>query len=451
MAEPGPTPRPGLLRAVLVLVSGTALAHGLTALALPVLSRLYTPADFGLLAVFSGTLSIIAVASCLRYDVAVPMPEHDDDAQHLVALSLACACLVALVLAVAVVVAPDRIAQALGQPALAPYLLLLPLGVLAAGAYSALQSWQIRLKRFGPLSRVRVAQSAASAGTQIGLGSLGAGPVGLLVGYVMNSGVACLALGGDLLRARHRLRLSRIRELAREYVRFPKYSTIEALANSAAIQLPIILIAALAAPAEAGHLSMAIYVMQVPMALIGTAIGQVFLSRAAEEHRAGQLAMFTVGVLRGLTKAGLGPIIAAGLLAPGVFGLVLGPAWSRSGEMVAAMVPWFALQFLASPISMALHVTGHQRRAFLLQAASLLVRVGAVLAAARVAPGWITEAYAASGAVVYLFYLVLVMVSAGVPLRLSSVGDRQGVLVTLAWTAAAAALAALISTLGGGR
>lgn len=448
MVEPQATPRGGLLRAVVVLVSGTALAHGLSALALPVLSRLYTPADFGLLAVFSGALSIIAVASCLRYDVAVPLPEKDDDAQHLVALSLTCACAVALLLAVVIGAAPERIAAALGQPALAGYLLLLPVGVLAAGGYSALQSWHIRCKRFGLLSRARVAQSAASAGTQIGLGSLGAGPVGLLVGYVMNSGVACLSLGGDLLRARAQLRLSRMLELAREYVRFPKYSTIEALANSAAIQLPIILIAALAEPAEAGHLSMAIYVMQVPMALIGTAIGQVYLSRAAEEHRAGRLAPFTSEVLQGLFKAGMGPLAAAGILAPSLFGLVLGASWERAGTLVSAMVPWFAMQFLASPISMALHITGHQRRAFLLQAGALVVRVGVVLAAAKLAPGWITDAYAASGAFVYFAYLLLVMATAGVPLRAASVVSRSGIVVMLAWTAAAAVIAVLLHALG---
>lgn len=442
--------RGGFLRAIIVLVSGTALAHGLSALALPVLSRLYTPSDFGLLAVFSGTLSIIAVASCLRYDVAVPLPEEEDDALHLLALSLACACGVALLLTLVIAAMPEWIAKALGQPALAGYLLLLPVGVLAAGSYSALQSWQIRRKRFGQLSRVRVAQSAASAGTQIGLGSLAVGPVGLLIGYVMNSGVACIALGGDLLRSRARLKASRMLALAREYSRFPKYSMVEALANNAAIQLPIILIAALAAPAEAGHLSMAIYVMQVPMALIGTAIGQVYLSRATEEHRAGRLSSFTSEVLHGLFKAGMGPLIAAGILAPALFGLVLGAPWARAGTMVAAMVPWFAMQFLASPISMALHITGHQRRAFLLQLASLIVRVGVVLAAAKVAPAWITEAYAVSGAVVYFAYLLVVMATASVPLRAGAVVGKSGLAVTLAWTLAAALVAAVIHGLGVG-
>ena len=59
----------GFLRAVLVLVGGTAFAHAITALALPILTRLYSPADFSTLAVFSSLLSIVAVAACFRFDM----------------------------------------------------------------------------------------------------------------------------------------------------------------------------------------------------------------------------------------------------------------------------------------------------------------------------------------------------------------------------------------------
>ena len=59
------------IRAVAVLVGGSAIAHGITAVALPVLTRLYTPADFSVLAVFSGILSVVSVAACLRFDIAV--------------------------------------------------------------------------------------------------------------------------------------------------------------------------------------------------------------------------------------------------------------------------------------------------------------------------------------------------------------------------------------------
>lgn len=159
------------LRSVAVLVGGTAVGHGITAAALPVLSRLYTPADFSLLAVFAGLVSIISVVACLRFDVAVALPEEDAEALRLLALALGAALACSVVVLIAVLVAPGWIANKLNQPGLQTYLWLLPISVLLGGGYSALQMWFVREKAFGLIARSRVAQSTASAGTQIGSGA----------------------------------------------------------------------------------------------------------------------------------------------------------------------------------------------------------------------------------------------------------------------------------------
>ncbi len=433
--------RGAFLRAVVMLVSGTALAHGLTALALPVLSRLYSPADFGLLAVFSSCLAVIASAACLRYDVAIPLPERDEDALHLLGLALGCTLCVAAMVAIATLLAPGWIGAKLGQPSLSSYLWLLPIGVLLAGAYSAMQFWFVRQKGFAVLARTRVAQSAVSVGTQVGMGLLQPSPLGLLLGYVMNMGIASINLGRRLPRQLFRPSWQRMHQLASEYSRFPKYSTFEALANTAAIQVPIVMIAAMAAPAEAGYLMMAMYVMQAPTALIGTAIGQVYLSGAADEFRNASLGAYTAKILSGLLRAGLGPFLAIGILSPLLFGLLLGANWQRTGVLVSWMTPWFLMQFLASPISMALHVTGHQRRAFVLQVISLALRVLTVWAASALASSKLSEWYAISGFVVYLAYLAVVLHavrSTGADLFAAL---RSAVKITLAWAAAATLLA----------
>ena len=64
----------GFRHSVGVLVSGGVLAHGITALALIVITRLYTPADFSVLAVYGSLLTIISVLACLRFEVAIPLP-----------------------------------------------------------------------------------------------------------------------------------------------------------------------------------------------------------------------------------------------------------------------------------------------------------------------------------------------------------------------------------------
>lgn len=405
--------RSSFVRSVGVLVGGTAFAHAITALALPILSRLYSPTDFSTLAVFAGLLSIISVAACLRFDVAVAIPESDADAINVLALALACAALVAGLVALLVLFIPQSLVVRLNQPLLAPYLWLLPLGVIVAASSSALQNWFIRKKAFGLIARSRIGQSAVGTGTQVGLGFTGLASLGLLTGYVMNTGAACLVLGYRLLQCERKMLRSITRQnmqsMFEAYDRFPKYSTLEALSNSAAIQVPIILIAGLALGPEAGYLMLAISVMQAPMALIGSAIGQVYLSQAPVEYRAGRLGLFTVDILAGLMKTGVGPILFAGIVSPTAFAIVFGPDWHRSGELVAWMTPWFLLQFLASPISMALHITNRQHVALVLQVFSMIFRVAAVYGASSYRPVYIAETYALSGAVVYLIYFLVVL------------------------------------------
>jgi O-antigen/teichoic acid export membrane protein len=443
------TERKDFLRSVLALVSGTALGHGITAASMPVLSRLYGPADFGLLAVFASCLGILSVIACLRFELAIPLPDSAQESGDLLRLSLVCCAALSLVIGLPVWLWPAPIADLLGQVALAPYLGLLPLGVLLAGSYSAFQFWHVREKGFSWLAQTRVGQSAGSAATQIGMGIAGTGPIGLLLGHVMNTGVACVALGGALRRAEPWPTVSRLRQLARTYRRFPLWSTPEALANSAALQLPVILIAAAVAPAEAGYLTMALFVIQAPMSLIGTAIGQVYVSQAPAALREQRLGPFTAEVFSGLWRAGAGPLLALGILSPMLFEPVFGEGWSRAGWLVTWMTPWFVAQFLAVPLSMALHTCGRQREALVLQVSGLVLRVGVVLAAAQWLPAWITEAYAVSGAIFYLAYLVLLLKITGTQWAAIRQGLLGGCGALAAWGGAAALLVMVAQGLKG--
>lgn len=404
------------IRSASILVSGAAFAHVITAVALPVLTRLYSPSDFSVLAVFSSLIAIIVVAACLRFDVAIPLPKSDVDAINLLVLSLLCAGVISIIVFITVLLAPHFIARLLNQPELTKYLWLLPISIFLGAAYTALQAWFIRQKKFLLIAHSRIAQSAACAAAQLGLAGLASGPAGLLIGYLMNSGIACFSLGYSLYKHRdyfqhykNALNCSTLRRTWYEYRKFPQYSTLEALANSASIQVPIILISSLAIGPEAGYLLLAMTVIQAPMALFGNAIGQVYLSRAPDEFRSGRMEVFTKDILIGLIKAGIFPLLLFGIFSPLVFALVFGSEWGRAGWLVTWMTPWFMLQFITAPISMALHITGHQKLALILQLSGLVFRIFIVWITGQFLNEKISEAYAISGALFYFGYLMMVL------------------------------------------
>lgn len=429
--------RQGFVRSVGVLVGGTAFAQALMVLVLPLLTRLYTPEDFSVLAVYASILGIISVAACLRLEIAIPLPQNDDDAANLLALALCSSAGVAGLSALIVALFPTQIIALVAQPKLEPFLWLLPLGIWLSSSYAALQFWTTRKKRFSVIAKTRMTQAIGGAGAQVGLGWAGIAPLGLVLGQMINSGAGIFGLMRDALKndrpALRAINWPSMQRTFSEYDRFPKYSTIESLANSVSIQLPVIIIAALAAGPEAGFLMLASRVIFAPMALIGGAVSQVYLSRASDELRADTLGQFTANIMVGLVKTGVGPLVFAGIVAPVAFPVIFGSSWQRAGEMVAWMTPWCVLQFLASPISMILHVTQNQRAALILQILGFVMRIGAVVAAVYWAKSWIVEFYALSGFIFYFIYLCVVISIAKIRLKDVFKTFKPGSLIVITW------------------
>lgn len=404
--------RGGILRDVAKLVSGTVGGRLIALAAMPFVTRLYSPEDFALLAVYLGLVSLIAVIACLRLEVAIPLADSDADATHLLILSLGAMLLVGGIILIFVVFAPKQIANALGQPIIEPYLWLVPLGVVLVASYSAAQYWATRARRFGSIARTRITQAAMGVGTMLGLGWMGITPLGLLLGNMLNKGSGGLRLGLDAWR-HDRRQLSAvswhgIAETLRRHRRYPLLSTPEALANVAGVQVPIILIAAFA-DAEAGFLLLAMQVMFAPMALLGSSISQVYLSRAREEKHAGRLPEFTLGIMSRLIQIGVGPIILVGILAPFVFPVIFGQHWQRAGEIVAIIAPWTAMQFISSPVSMAMYVTNRQGMMFILTVIGFFLRTFSVLGAIIFYPKYVVAGFSAGSTVYYICVCLWVM------------------------------------------
>jgi O-antigen/teichoic acid export membrane protein len=179
---------------------------------------------------------------------------------------------------------------------------------------------------------------------------------------------------------------------------------VEALSNSAAVQLPVILIAAFAVGPEAGFVLLASRALGAPMQIVGAAISQVYLAQAPAEHRAGRLRTFTLNILGRLALFGIPSLVILALVAPNLFELLFGAEWRRAGTLLQWMTPWFIFQLLSAPVSTVFHVTGYQRTATILQISGLCLRAGMVLVACYWYNNYIAEAYALSGAIFYAIY-----------------------------------------------
>lgn len=402
----------GFLKSVSVLAGGTAFAQALGILVLPIITRIYNPSEFSIFAVYVSIVSIIAIISCLRFEIAIPIPDVKNEAIGLLCLAVISNFCITTICILLVSFFDTQILEVLKQPKLENFLWLIPLGVFLSGIYNALQYWASRQKQFGLIAKTRVSQSITSSVVQMGLGYFAKlGVSGLIIGQLFNFIMGIFKLSyffwKENKNALLRVLQNDLFKIFKKYDRFPKYSTLDALANTAATQLPIIIIGSLAIGPEAGYLMLAIRVMAMPMGLIGSAISQVYLSHAADAYNEKKLRDLSVSTLDSLYKSGVGILIFIGIASPFIFNFIFGKEWQRAGELITWMTPWFIFQFITSPISMVMHVKNKQRLLLVVTSLGFLFRIGSIFVGVYLTSPYILEIYALSGGIFYFFCYVI--------------------------------------------
>lgn len=390
-----------------VLLSGTLLGQLVAFCALPVLTRVYSPLEFAGFAVFAAVLGILAPISCLRYEIAIPLPQDDKEAFGLVVAAVLSAIGLFVFTFIGFILFGQNIANVLGDAALEQLLILVPLGVLLSGFFGAFQYWATRKKAFVVIAKSRVSQAVGGVVVQLGLGILHFGVFGLAIGYLVSCSAGIFALLKQAVMPDFKLigavNVSSVRDAASKFSSFPRFSVLESLANNAGIQLPLIILSAFVVGAEVGYLMLVTRVLQAPLSLVGGSLAQVYLSNAPSEYRSGSISTYSIGVIESVMKVAVGPLIFMAFVSSELFGFVFGQDWKMAGVYASWMVPWAIMQMLVFPIGMVFHVMGKQSNALRLQVGGLFFRVFGLFLVVLFDKSYAVHAYAATA---FLFYFV---------------------------------------------
>lgn len=374
-------PKNRFARSVSVLAGGTAAGQIIVVAASPILTRLYSPEDFGLLAVYAGLLGIFAVAVSLRYELAIPIPESDEEAASVVILSLLVVLGMTAISAGIVWAWGESITTVLNTPALEPYFWLLPIGLLLIGIYQVFSYWAIRVKAFPAIARTKLTQAIGMVGVQ--LGGYALGPFALLLGQATGHAAGASSLAGLAMRRRwlvfRKVRLADVRWAAVRYRRFPVYHSWAGVLHKIGTELPLILFAGLFSPAAAGLYMLAHRVLAMPMQLLGKAVADVFFSSASEAQRNGDLAPLVSSIHHKLAHIAMPPTFVLLIAGPDLFALVFGAEWRQAGEIAQWMAPWIYLVFVTSPLSQVVSVLEKQAQFLIFQGVLLAARIGALV------------------------------------------------------------------------
>lgn len=349
-------PKSEFSRNVLTLMTGTTIAQAIPIAISPILTRMYTPEDFGLLALFMSLVSILGVIVTMRYELAIVQPVEDQDAFSLVLLSAIIAAIISVVLFITFYAYNTQVAAFLGNKDIGKWLYWAPLTLLCMGLCRSLNYWHSRTKQFGVISKSKVLQGTAAAGTQVGVGAVMISG-GLIAGYIIGHFLAFLMLLKSMEKGQRtsgqNYNKTALLQNAKRYKKLPQYSTWGALADSTSLQMPVLIMTKFYEMSFVGIFSLTFRVLNLPMSLISQALSQVLFQKIAQMHHINpyKIKVLIIKIFFVLILLMIPFVAFIWIFGESLFALVFGEPWREAGVIASILVLAVAIRFAVSPLS----------------------------------------------------------------------------------------------------
>lgn len=371
---------------VMWMVLGSGIGQVIALAVLPILSRVYTDQEFGLLTGFVAITSITGTFVVFRLEAAIPLPASERAAAAVAWLGIGIGAVGSLVIGLVGPLVAVPLAGMFSVPDLAPVWWWVAAATFAIVLDKVLLTWMVREKRYQALAARNFLQGLGQAGFQVGFGYAPFKSVGLLIGWILGRVVALGGLfsrGGLLAQGVPRPR--DLIEAARRYRRFPLVASWAALLNVAGQQAPFLLLGAYYGQATLGLVGMTARVLTAPATLIGQAVSRVFQGDGSEAIRLGTKPLRPIirSNVKALSAISLPIAVVLVLVSPPLFSFVLGAQWREAGVYAQILAFGYAAQLIVSPISQTLLILEKQGAQLAWDASRLVVTLGGPLLAAE--------------------------------------------------------------------
>lgn len=362
-------PRSEFSRNVLTLMTGTTIAQAIPIAISPILTRIYTPEDFGVFALYMALASILSVVATGRYELAIMLPKKDEDAMNIVALSIGISFFVSFISLIIVSVFNSQITNLLGNPEISNWLYFIPVTVLLTGVYQSFNYWSNRKKQYKRLALSRITQSGATATANLGMGSGGLGTSGLILGQILGQSVAATILGRMVWREDRgkveQIKKLKIFALIKKYLDFPKINMFHAFLNDVKNLIVNVILIRCYSSFVLGQFYMVNRILLLPSGLVGSSISQVLYKEVSNKYNRKE--DFSKDILNTIVKLflfGLIPFFIIVFFGKEIFVFLLGKNWEVAGSFASSFALYVLFHFVASPISVVPLVVNKQKQAF---------------------------------------------------------------------------------------
>jgi len=353
-------PKSDYSKNILTLMIGTTISQAIPIAISPILTRIYTPEDFGIFALFVAITSILASISSGRYELAIMLPKKDEDAINIFALGFIITCLISLILLVLVILLNDYFTTLLKNDDISIWLYFVPISVFFTGVYNLLNYFNNRKKMYKDLANATIFKSIVLSIIQVSVGFLKQGPSGLICGQIISNIFANMKLLNNILKDKVTIsRISKIKIIAlgKKYINFPKYNLPSTFADTLTLQLPFLMLPKIFNLSISGYFSLSQKMISLPSSLISKSISQVYFQKISDNKNKKIKNMpLLLSSIKKLFFIALPICIFIFLFAPILFEIIFGKEWKMSGEIAQYLSLIFFITFIVSTLSITLIV-----------------------------------------------------------------------------------------------
>lgn len=341
---------------VITLMTGSTISRLIPVIVAPVLTRIYSPEDFGTLALYTTIVLILSVIVSGRYELAILLPEKDKEAFSLIGLSTLIAIVVSTFIFIIIIFLKQSIIGILNNNEISIWLYYIPISLFLMGVIQIIKYWYNRKKQYKQIAFIDISQVILIALFSIIFGIMKSGAFGLILSNVISLIIIFIFMGAYFItNSKDHIKdinIQIIKYQAKKYIHFPKHLIVGHLFNALSWHIPVFFLSYFTNSMEVGYYSLVVKVLGLPVSFIVTSLGMVFRQRATEDYiKTGNCRPIFVKTSKYLFYVSIFPFLAVFILSPYLFPLIFGENWVVSGKYAQIVCMAFFVQFVTSSVS----------------------------------------------------------------------------------------------------
>ena len=340
---------------LIVLMTGTTIAQAIPIAISPVLTRIYTPEDFGIFALYISIVSFIAIVVTARYEIAIMLPKSEKEAINILALSILITLCIFFVVTFIIIFFKESILNILNARGLGNIIYLVPISILLAGLSQSFNYWSNRKEYFKNMANAQIAQSISIGVFQPLLKYIGIDS-GLILGNIVGRFISVFVLMHKFIKndtaSLQYVKKDVMMEQMIKYKDFPLVNSLHAFSDIVRNSGSVMFISSFFGATILGFYSLSLRVLQVPIGIIGSALGQILFKKFSSLYNENQtLYPYTKNIVIKLIIIALPTFGILFFIAPDLFAFVFGEKWRVAGEYSQILIPYLFINFILSPIT----------------------------------------------------------------------------------------------------